>query len=259
MRCQHIHPERCPAFCRHGTDKELGCILGVQCTLFHPRLCPTSVSDRCCFFKRSCRLIHLKGTIRFRYSDGPGYSYSQKPYNGPTSNQQSCPRTYPTSRHGGSAAPTTNEAIRAAKVNSNVPITTPHGHCPPGYNLPTGYHSQPQQGVNMSFLVQLVERVKLDLLNHINLRLPANRSAPPTQSQPRPAFAMMGHPPVMHPHVWNRNLAPPPANCTPQTWPRSQVLLPVNQNPTLPPQAHQPLQPIRNQHQQSLHSQTYSC
>ena len=61
--CPFKHPERCQKLLKHGTAQPTGCNKGKKCELFHPKICPTSITKRECFDPR-CHLSHIKGTNR---------------------------------------------------------------------------------------------------------------------------------------------------------------------------------------------------
>ena len=66
--CNNFHPKRCNKFVRNGTNKKYGCRRGDRCMFFHPKPCPSSVSDKSCYDKE-CTLTHLVGTKRYKKQD----------------------------------------------------------------------------------------------------------------------------------------------------------------------------------------------
>ena len=66
--CNSFHPKRCNKFVRNGTNKKYGCRRGDRCMFFHPKACPSSVSDKSCYDKE-CTLTHLVGTKRYKKQD----------------------------------------------------------------------------------------------------------------------------------------------------------------------------------------------
>ena len=61
--CPFYHPERCKKLMHFGTKQPDGCNLGRKCHLFHPKMCPLSISKRECFDDK-CNFLHVKGTKR---------------------------------------------------------------------------------------------------------------------------------------------------------------------------------------------------
>ena len=66
--CSEYHPKRCNKFVRNGTNRKYGCRRGNKCMFFHPKPCPSSVSDKSCYDK-NCTLTHLVGTKRYKRQD----------------------------------------------------------------------------------------------------------------------------------------------------------------------------------------------
>ncbi|KAL5248818.1 hypothetical protein ACHWQZ_G017870 [Mnemiopsis leidyi] len=66
--CSDYHPKRCNKFVRNGTNRKYGCRRGNKCMFFHPKPCPSSVSDKSCYDK-NCTLTHLVGTKRYKRQD----------------------------------------------------------------------------------------------------------------------------------------------------------------------------------------------
>ena len=204
--CANLHPERCIAYCKYGEDKTLGCSLGVNCLLMHPQLCPTSVSHRQCF-TNNCRHIHLKGTKRKqddllnRINDTPHCTTSIQP------TATSTPHS--SSRHRRTSNPqdpkTCNEHLRsikhATKIDKAV-STAPDDTIKPLSN------SDLSRSHDTSFFVQLIQHVKADLLNHINMRLDTNlpvflqRFSTHQQTVHRPSFpGQPARPTLPLPHI----------------------------------------------------------
>ena len=65
-KCDMFHPKPCKKFQKYGQEKRFGCN-DEKCALFHPALCESSVKVRKCFNDK-CKLVHLKGTLRKRFS-----------------------------------------------------------------------------------------------------------------------------------------------------------------------------------------------
>ena len=63
--CKFDHPKRCSKLMNYGTKAAKGCNLGKNCSKFHPKMCPMSVSKGECF-DAHCDLCHVKGTRRKR-------------------------------------------------------------------------------------------------------------------------------------------------------------------------------------------------
>ena len=61
--CPYVHPKRCSHLMNHGTRAGKGCNKGNKCELFHPKMCPMSITKSECL-DTSCTLCHVKGTRR---------------------------------------------------------------------------------------------------------------------------------------------------------------------------------------------------
>ena len=59
--CKYNHPRVCRKIVKHGIGGPSGC--DSECDKFHPKMCRSSLEKRECF-KESCRLCHIKSTIR---------------------------------------------------------------------------------------------------------------------------------------------------------------------------------------------------
>ena len=63
--CNKSHPKWCYRSARNGKRGKYGCRKGDNCIYYHPKHCPSSVSDKTCFAEE-CTLVHLVGTKRQR-------------------------------------------------------------------------------------------------------------------------------------------------------------------------------------------------
>ena len=61
--CLYSHPKPCRKFLNNGPKSRGGCTKGTSCTLFHPKICHTSLRKRTCF-REDCKFLHIKGTKR---------------------------------------------------------------------------------------------------------------------------------------------------------------------------------------------------
>ena len=59
--CNKHHPARCKKLMQHGTRQPDGCNKGKQCSEFHPKMCPTSITKNECF-DIDCTGAHVRGT-----------------------------------------------------------------------------------------------------------------------------------------------------------------------------------------------------
>ena len=75
--CNFFHPKKCSKYCRHGYDRERGCMR--SCSLFHPVMCRSSLDFGECY-DLHCNLQHLQGTIRGDRSFRRGISNDPSPH-----------------------------------------------------------------------------------------------------------------------------------------------------------------------------------
>ena len=70
--CPKLHPKRCKRFIKHGKNARYGCKRGNNCSFYHPKHCPSSLSDKSCF-SAECTLVHQVGTKRRKPPDEQSY------------------------------------------------------------------------------------------------------------------------------------------------------------------------------------------
>ena len=75
--CDKFHPKWCYRFARNGRKGKYGCRKGDKCLFYHPKHCPSSVSDKTCL-SEECTLVHLVGTKRHRFSEEQSYRRSDR-------------------------------------------------------------------------------------------------------------------------------------------------------------------------------------
>ena len=63
--CEYWHPKSCKQWTSKGED---GCSKGLECKKLHKVLCEDALKSKECLDK-SCRLAHIKGTVRKKESD----------------------------------------------------------------------------------------------------------------------------------------------------------------------------------------------
>ena len=61
--CQFKHPKVCTKLLKHGNKSPKGCSAGTKCTMFHPRMCLSSIRKGECF-NLDYTFTHVKGTKR---------------------------------------------------------------------------------------------------------------------------------------------------------------------------------------------------
>ena len=188
-QCVNYHPERCSTYCQYGDNEHLGCVLKDRCPLFHPKLCERSVSRQECL-NLQCRYIHLKGTKR--YQTPP--SYRENVYNNRTRNSPPAPHSDSNQNqqlpdnHSNQRKERISDVIRQYRNASDHPHNS---HTDSPINLKSQYSH------DTSFLVEMVEHMKQDLLKHINSRLNAGLPRPVQPNH-------MRFPPPIEPIFWNR-------------------------------------------------------
>ena len=64
-KCLFEHPAFCKKLMTHGMKGPNGCNKGKKCDMFHPKMCPTSISKAECY-DDDCGFHHVKGTKRIR-------------------------------------------------------------------------------------------------------------------------------------------------------------------------------------------------
>ena len=162
--CKHLHPKKCFAWCKAGSDRRYGCTKDKDCPYFHPVICRNSIRYKRCL-NPDCTYAHLKFTKRYREktSERPIQWFDQENISRPSYNNQK----QPTNQF--------HQQNRDQRPNPRVDPGTHHNpQHNPHHNPQQHSHHNPQLHENpdsgssqngMTFLVGLIQSMKQDMQN----------------------------------------------------------------------------------------------
>ena len=149
--CKHLHPKKCFAWCKAGSDRRYGCTKDKDCPYFHPVICRNSIRYKRCL-NPDCTYAHLKFTKRYREktSERPIQWFDQETISRPSYNSDHRnPHTennHPNSDHRNS--------------RENVMNRPPNNQQPPWKSKPT---AETDKDNMRSFLEDLVQSLRKDM------------------------------------------------------------------------------------------------